>query len=367
MRILHCCQSILGGPASYFEEIAWSQIEAFGKQNVLFVVPETDWHAIPSIPKECLVGFPFTKRNPFSLARLALFFERVVKSFDPDLLHLHSTYAGVIGRIPLLVSRRKYGLVYCAHGWSFNRQTGRAVSFLCSSVERLLARVTDRVINISEAEQIAAIHHKLVTSKMVVVLNGISREIPKAKSEITFNRDVINLLFVGRHDPQKGLDILLRAIERVGEQAKVHLHVLGTPVVSSGVDASASTRHVTFHGWKNREEVFQFMGAADALLVPSRWEGFGIVALEAMRMGKPVIASNRGALPEIVVDDETGLIFDLDSEPQLDSILCSLDYSKLQDMGAAGQKRFQAQFTADRMNRELIAVYNNIYKHRVLQ
>src|ERR1039458_2483090 len=85
MRILHFSQSLLGGPATYFEEIALSQIEAFGKQNVLFVVPETGRHLIPSIPDECLLCFPFTKRNPYSLARLALFLERVVGNFGPDL------------------------------------------------------------------------------------------------------------------------------------------------------------------------------------------------------------------------------------------------------------------------------------------
>jgi glycosyltransferase involved in cell wall biosynthesis len=364
MRILHFSQSLLGGPATYFEEIALSQIEVFGKQNILFVVPETDRHLIPSIPDECLLGFPFTKRDPYSLARLALFLERVVGNFGPDLVHLHSTYAGVIGRAPLLLNRRDYGVVYCAHGWSFNRQSGPIVSSLCTCVEQLLARVTSRIINISEAEQASAILHKLPTSKMTVIVNGINGEIPEVTPEVTSDRSVINLLFVGRHDPQKGLDILLKAVNRVGDRTRLHLHVLGTPVVSSGVDASASLKHVTFHGWKSREEVFQFMAAADALLVPSRWEGFGIVALEAMRMGKPVIASNRGALPEIVVDRETGLIFDLDSESELDSILCSLDHSKLQEMGAASQKRFQHHFTSDRMNRELIELYEETYKIR---
>ena len=362
MRILHFSQSLLGGPATYFEEIALSQIEVFGKQNVLFVVPETDRDEIPSIPDECLLGFRFTKRNPYSLARLALFLERAVKDFSPDLVHLHSTYAGVIGRAPLLAGRRGYGLVYCAHGWAFNRQSGPIISFLCSGVEQLLARVTNRIINISGAEQASAIRHKLPASKMTVIVNGINREIPKGTAAVNFDRSVVNLLFVGRHDPQKGLDILLKSMDRVGDRANLHLHVLGTPVVSSGVDASASPAHVTFHGWKSREKVFGFMEAADVLVVPSRWEGFGIVALEAMRVGKPVIASDRGALPEIVVDGETGLIFDLNSESELDSILCNLDHAKLQEMGAAGQKRFQDHFTSDRVNRELIDLYEDIYR-----
>ena len=63
----------------------------------------------------------------------------------------------------------------------------------------------------------------------------------------------------------------------------------------------------------DRESVFSYINACDAVIVPSRWEGFGLIAIEGMRAGKAIIVSNRGALPEIV-DQHTGLTFDIENE-----------------------------------------------------
>ena len=79
------------------------------------------------------------------------------------------------------------------------------------------------------------------------------------------------------------------------------------------------------------------MVAADAIVMPSRWEGFGFVAIEAMRQGRPGYSSDRGALPEIIANGRTGIIVDIDRSRNLVDVLRSLDRVKLRYIGAAAK------------------------------
>jgi glycosyltransferase involved in cell wall biosynthesis len=98
----------------------------------------------------------------------------------------------------------------------------------------------------------------------------------------------------------------------------------------------------------------------DALVMPSRWEGFGLVALEAMRLGKPVIASRRGALTEIIEHGATGLLFDLDRPGELIDVLRHLDKVALAAMGVNARQEFLRSFTSERMNAELVTLYRTL-------
>lgn len=363
MRVLHFSQSLPGGPASYIQEIAPRQIEAFGEGNVLFVLPQRDRHQVPSVPDACFRGFRNTARTAGGLFALGRFVHAAIAEFRPDIVHLHSSFAGGVGRLPLLGRRPPYGVVYCSHGWAFAGRSRGAKAQMFSLIERLLACATDRIVTVSEFEHRIAIANGLPPDKLALVRNGVCREAPTVEAPRgAIDDSKVNLLFVGRHDPQKGLDIVLDAMKAVGRQ-DIHLHVLGAAVVSKA-HLKQDTANVTFYGWASREQVFAFMAAADAIIVPSRWEAFGLVAAEAMRIGKPVIASNRGALPEIVSHGENGLIFNADDTFELVRIISDLEKPELKGLGQVGQARFHRFFTADRMNTELLWLYRDIVRHR---
>ncbi|MCI6655110.1 MAG: glycosyltransferase family 4 protein, partial [Clostridium sp.] len=126
--------------------------------------------------------------------------------------------------------------------------------------------------------------------------------------------DKVNLLFVGRFDPQKGVDFLLKVFKDYEEDLQhIHLWIIGDNVVSDGKGIEKkNTDNITFLGWIPHEELTAYYEACDAVIMPSRWEAFGLVAIEAMKYGKPVIVSNRGALPELVKEGVNGWIFDMD-------------------------------------------------------
>ena len=357
IRILHFTQSLPGGPASYLEELARSQITKYGEHNIRFLIPRHDRNHVPSIPDACLIGFEERERTAAALSRLCKSALKEIRLFDPHIVHLHSSFAGALVRGPFLFRRQRPKVVYCAHGWAFSQEHSIFHKLIYAAAERLLMYATDVCINISDNEARLAGRFRMPLGKCVTIENGISDAAAVSPiTDMNFDKSKIHLLFVGRHDPQKGLDLLLKAMHSLSRE-DVHLHVLGAPVVSAGPSVQGSQDNVSFYGWVTRDQVSHFRAACDALVVPSRWEGFGLVVVEAMRMGRSAIVSNRGALPGLVVDGQTGLVVDIQDESQLSQALQSLDREQMRSMGEQARLRYLEYYTADKMNARIEAIY----------
>jgi glycosyltransferase involved in cell wall biosynthesis len=120
---------------------------------------------------------------------------------------------------------------------------------------------------------------------------------------------------------------------------------------------SLGLRRVMFLGWRN--DAADILADMDLLAVPSRWEGFGLVALEAMALGKPVVASRVSALPEIVVPEETGLLVPAGSETEWTEALRMMlaDPKRADRMGRAGKARVKKDFPVERMAKRTADLY----------
>jgi glycosyltransferase involved in cell wall biosynthesis len=104
----------------------------------------------------------------------------------------------------------------------------------------------------------------------------------------------------------------------------------------------------------------------DAVVMPSRWEAFGLVAIEAMRAGVAVIGSNRGALPEVIRNGIGGRIFDLDDPDALGRLLEELDADELRRLGESGRHRWERKYVADRMYQLTCEAYESVLAAPVL-
>jgi glycosyltransferase involved in cell wall biosynthesis len=110
-------------------------------------------------------------------------------------------------------------------------------------------------------------------------------------------------------------------------------------------------------GWMTREQIVELYRSAQVLVVPSRWEGFGLVALEAMRCGCAVFASRVGGLEEVVDDGVSGLLFEPEDSAALAALLKNTTAPQLLAFGTAGRRRFERMFRIERVEGELDALY----------
>ncbi|RXH16950.1 glycosyltransferase [Bradyrhizobium guangzhouense] len=165
------------------------------------------------------------------------------------------------------------------------------------------------------------------------------------------------LLYVGRLSPEKGVDVLLRAVADSG----MKLRIAGEGPELAALRAKAP-RNVSFLGALSRTQVFAEMSRARALVVPSLWyEGFPMVVVEAFAHGTPVIASALGALAEIVQEGATGLSFPPGNAEVLKRKLTAAlaDEGFLERAGEAARAAYLQLYTPEENLRQLEAIYRN--------
>jgi len=210
--------------------------------------------------------------------------------------------------------------------------------------------------------------------------------IPHGTSESTFNSvnlisDDIEVLFVGRLEARKGIDVLLTAIPSVlSAYGNVRFKIIGDDTLPGpdGVPYADGFRNqyqgaawmprVHFTGKVPDQVLQQAYAACDIFVAPSRFESFGLVFLEAMRVAKPVIACKAGAVPEIISDGETGLLVPPGRATELATALAwMIDHPKERiRMGLAGRRIFETSFTSAKMAERSLGLYDLVpQRHRI--
>ena len=163
------------------------------------------------------------------------------------------------------------------------------------------------------------------------------------------------LLTVGRlvsTEPGKGVDSVIRVLPKLLETIPdLYYVVVGggdlLPKLEEMARASSARDHILFIGKLRLEELKHYYARADIFVMPSRQEGFGLVFLEAMVLGKPVIAGDRGGSPEVVQDGVTGFLVDPNDLATLTDRLLQLlrDEGLRKNMGDAGRRRVQQHYS----------------------
>jgi glycosyltransferase involved in cell wall biosynthesis len=358
-RILHCAEMIRGGTATYLRQIIPFQSERLGNKNVIVLIPKSQAQDLP-VPEGVIIEFYMDNLNSrlwnaFSLAICAL---KIARRDKVNIIHLHGTFAGVAIRPILFLFYRKARIIYCAHGWAWDRPMPKVIKFGVCLLERWLANLTDQIVCISEHEfKTAILDSGISNEKLTIVKNGIPEKVPLVNSELVpiWPNEKFRLLFVGRFDYQKGIDVLLSALKLVNNS--VHAVLIGDSVLKDLKQELSLTENCTVLGWLNPEQLEAFFNSAQVLVIPSRWEGFGLIAAEAMRAGLPVIASSVGGLPEVVEDGVTGILVRPDSPEELADAILNLDEKKRIHMSKAARKRVVKHFNIKRVNKELFQVY----------
>ncbi|WP_411750642.1 glycosyltransferase [Serratia marcescens] len=362
MKILHAAETIKGGVATVMRLIASDHVNNPKVSEVYCLVPENQKDEVKHLPASAVLTFERTGRNFSSFVSFISHFVKNICHVKPDIIHLHSTFAGVLGRLILIVMYPIYRpkVIYCPHAFSFLMEGGQLKKFFYRTVERVLLPITDAVICVSVYEKNAAIANGLKEEKLHVVYNGVPAptSIDSLKNPYQIP-GVINLLFVGRLDYQKGFDILIKMMSNL-DSKPYHLTIIGGAV--HGDNLYAKLPQTTYTGWLSSDEISPYFAYADVLIIPSRWEGFAMVPLEAMSYGTPVISSNCTSFPEMIFPGVNGELFDLAHHEKLSSIVVSKTKEEWATMGKRAESIFLENFKVDKMVEQTMNVYKHVLK-----
>ncbi len=301
-----------------------------------------------------------------------------------ELVHSHTWYANLGGHLAKLL----YGIphVLTAHSleplrpWKAEQLGGGYE--LSSWAERTAIEAADAVIAVSGAmrEDILGCYPALDPEKVHVVHNGIDTNLYRpdhgtdALDRIGLDRSRPYVLFVGRITRQKGVPHLLRAVRDIDPAAQVVL-CAGAPDTPE-IDREFRELFAELSDVRDgvywipkmlpRPEVIQLLTHAALFVCPSVYEPLGIVNLEAMACGTPVVASAVGGIPEVVDDGRTGLLvpagdgFEAGLARAMDTVLG--DPETARRMGEAGRERAVGEFGWDAVARRTVRLYEEIVK-----
>lgn len=243
---------------------------------------------------------------------------KTIKKYNPDLIYVHSSKAGALGRIVNIITKKT--IIYNPHGWAFNMQVSNEKKFMYKSIEKMLAKKCDKIIAISEQEKKSAIENKICREdKIEVICNGIDRKeyenntINKYQYRKKFNipNDYIVIGMVGRISKQKAPDIFIRAAAKIKEKnINTFFVIVGDgderKEIENLVDELGLKNSVFITGWV--KNTYEYIQVFDVAMLLSRWEGFGLAIAEYMICEIPVIATNVDAIPDIITNNYNGLL-----------------------------------------------------------
>jgi glycosyltransferase involved in cell wall biosynthesis len=286
----------------------------------------------------------------------------IIHKIKPDIIHAHSSKAGVIARIAGWIT--KIPTVYTAHGWGFTPGTPKLRRTIALIAEKLLASLSSKLICVSESDQQLAKSCGVGNdNSLAVVQNGIKNI---AVSTPTLEQQPPRLIMVARFNEQKDQVTLLKAIEKI-KNYDFHLDLVGSGISLTSCKALAKSLgisdKVSFLG--DRRDVPNLLARSQIFILSTHYEGLPISILEAMRAGLPVVATSVNGIPEEIDDGKTGLLVPRQNVEILADALSKLIQSPKirKQMGEASRDKFLQEFTLERMIKQTRAIYDEILQN----
>ena len=246
------------------------------------------------------------------------------EGIELEILHTHYWLSGLVG--DLLSKRWEIPHVITFHTLAKTKLRALAAGkehFSRTDSEYKLMESADGILVLTQKEiqDIRQLYGEF-TNKIAVVPPGIDIKMfhasgtSGARDELNIPKDSQMILFVGRIDPIKGLEILVQAVSLIASKKDVFLYIVGgadeenkyLSSIKSLVEETGLGEKVVFTGPVAHDELRIYYNAADVFVLPSHYESLGFVAIEAMACGTPVVASRVGGIPSIVDHGSTGYL-----------------------------------------------------------
>ncbi|VSH37671.1 exopolysaccharide biosynthesis protein, glycosyltransferase [Streptococcus pneumoniae] len=300
--------------------------------------------------------------SPIKLLRAIKQFRKILYLERPDIVYLHSTFAGVVGRLASMGLSCK--VVYNPHGWSFKMDVSKIKQFVYKNIEKFLSYLTDKYILISKSEYEAAQSLKIPLKKLTLVYNGV-------EIDEDFNENQINVLLpinkyvigmIGRISEQKNPFFFVEFAKKLSEiYSNLYFVIVGDGELRGRTEelieeyGLRSSFFIT--GWVDNPE--DYLAQFNQAVLFSKWEGFGLAVAEYMKHKKPILITNVDGMSELVIDGESGFKVPLyNLEVTVDRSRSIIENRELaNELGSAAFQRVRSTFEI----KEKVSELENIF------
>lgn len=351
-----------------FESLLVSGVEAEYEGNMLELAAEKNVELVilPQLGREI---------NPVRDLMTILKLYRLIKKERPLIVHTHTAKAGTVGRLAARLAGVPV-IVHTFHGHVFHSYFSPAKTRLFIRIERFLARFSNRVITVSQRlkEEIAD-YGIAKPAKIEVVPLGFELKPFLEASDGKFRRelglsDEVKLVgIVGRLTKVKNHEFFLRVASKVAANfPAARFIIVGDGELRQELEEFTAelglSDKVVFTGW--RKNMPQVYASLNVVALTSLNEGTPVTLIEAMAAGCPVVATNVGGVPDLVVHDENGYLADsLEIDEFAGYVLTLLnDPFKGQTMGKKGRQRVKETFTLERLLEDISGLYLRLLKEK---
>jgi len=296
------------------------------------------------------------KKDPVQLIRITRQIANLKRSFQPNIVHM------LLGPPSLgyfhLQTMNAYPspTLLTIHVDLANARTGSdtLLGHLLQNVDWI---TSDAYATLSHVRKI----YPQIGERLTVIHNGFPMPKPEPAA-LQFEEP--HIVCAGRLVPEKGFDIAIYAFSQIRKRfPNAHLTIAGDGPLREGLEELADEQglngHFHFPGAVPHEEIPALLNTATLVVIPSRQDSFPVVAVEAAQMGRPIIASCIGGLPEAIVDGETGLLVDAEDVQGFSAAITRLlgDQAEARRMGQAARERAMTLFSFDRY----VDAYDGVY------
>ncbi|MCC6454636.1 MAG: glycosyltransferase family 4 protein [Caldilineaceae bacterium] len=310
--------------------------------------------------------------DPLMNLRAMMDIRRIMVEGQYDVIHTHSSVAGVVGRLAALTAGTTV-LIHHVHGWPLYQDMGVRMRMLYVMLERLCARYTTRIVAVSRPDIQKGLAYRICKEeKFALIYNGIDLDkfrqpvdAQQIRKELNLDPNCKLVGMIGRLDKQKNpLDFIRAAAIVARSYADVQFVIVGDGSLRGECQHLINELHLNeklfLLGYRN--DVDRILPILTVAAMSSLWEGLPIAFLESMSAGKPIVANDVDGASDVVINGETGFLVPPHQPSKMaERILYLLNNDSLCDeMRHVAQQRSN-YFSVQRMVNQIESLYKELY------
>lgn len=368
MHLLHITEALGGGVLNVIQQVATRQIDAGLSVTVVHSVrfDTPDARTLSEVfpdPIRRIVVPMVTNVAPYQDIKALWQLVRVIRKINPDVVHLHSSKAGVLGRIACRLAGKGKCCFYSPHGFSFLRKdVSRFKRALFVFFERAAGYFGGTTIACSQSElqlALSTARHP----KAVLVENSMPVDFSGEATGSTGKDFVVSTS--GRICFQKNPSAF-RDLVIAFQGDSVSFLWIGDGELKAQLSSGGSLPdNLKITGWVSRREAIDYLGGSDLFVMTSLWEGMPLALIEAQALGLVAVVPDVEGCKDVVVDGVTGFICADVTQMKRKISLLKSDAELRKKMGKAAREQAFKRFSPERMYQELMAVYGLSGTHKV--